>query len=148
MSIQSDAWNRRYAQWLEYTLAVVRAVDSGSGIPLGPSVQALTPPAFPDGTSDPKVVFCAPHPDDESLSGALALRLRLQGAEVTNVAVTLGSDLTQRQRRSTELEASCRVLGYKSASTVYARRGRTPSAAASPAFDAAEIPAFLRKQAD
>ena len=28
------------------------------------------------------------------------------------------------------------------------RRGRTPSAAASPAFDAAEIPAFLRKQAD
>ena len=94
-------------------MAVVRAVDSGSGIPLGPSVQALTPPAFPDGTSDPKVVFCAPHPDDESLSGALALRLRLQGAEVTNVAITLGSDLTQRQRRSTELEASCRVLGYK-----------------------------------
>jgi cell division protein FtsZ len=28
------------------------------------------------------------------------------------------------------------------------RRGRTPSAAAAPAFDATEIPAFLRKQAD
>jgi hypothetical protein len=28
------------------------------------------------------------------------------------------------------------------------RRGRTPSAGAAPAFDAAEIPAFLRKQAD
>jgi cell division protein FtsZ len=28
------------------------------------------------------------------------------------------------------------------------RRGRTPSAGAAPAFDATEIPAFLRKQAD
>jgi N-acetylglucosamine malate deacetylase 1 len=113
VSIQSDARNRRYAQWREYISELVRAVDSGSGIPLGPALQPLTPPAFPEGTRSPKVIFCAPHPDDESLSGALALRLRLQGAGVTNVAITLGSDVTERQRRSTELEAACRVLGFK-----------------------------------
>jgi hypothetical protein len=81
VGIQSDAWNRRYAQWLEYTLAVVRALDSGTTIPPGPALPLLTPPPSPGGTPTPKVVFCAPHPDDESLSGALALRLRLQEQE-------------------------------------------------------------------
>jgi LmbE family N-acetylglucosaminyl deacetylase len=124
VSILSDAWNRRYTQWLEYTLAVVRVVDSGTAVPLGPSLPPLMPPAFPEGTPGPKVVFCAPHPDDESLSGALALRLRLQGAEVTDVAITLGSDVTERQRRSAELEAACRVLGFKLAVPV-ASSGRS-----------------------
>ncbi len=60
------------------------------------------------------MVYCAPHPDDESLSGALALRLSLEsGVRVTNVAITLGSDLDERGRRQRELESACRALGFE-----------------------------------
>jgi N-acetylglucosamine malate deacetylase 1 len=60
------------------------------------------------------VVYCAPHPDDECLSGALAFRLRADsGAKVTNVAVTLGSDKEQRPRRLRELEFACRAAGFE-----------------------------------
>src|ERR1051326_4587675 len=111
--MQSDAWNRRYTQWLEYTLVIERAVDSGTAIPLGPSPQPLISPSSSHQATGLRTVFCAPHPDDESLSGALALRLRIQGSEVTNVAITLGSEVAQRERRSLEVESACRALGFK-----------------------------------
>ena len=54
-----------------------------------------------------KVVVCSPHPDDESLVGALPLRLlRECGAKVTNCAITLGSNAAQRERRLRELKAA------------------------------------------
>jgi LmbE family N-acetylglucosaminyl deacetylase len=60
-----------------------------------------------------KVVVCSPHPDDEALVGALPLRLRLEtGAQVTDGAITLGSNLSQRARRLRELESACRALGF------------------------------------
>jgi len=73
------------------------------------------PPPLPAAVGQPlKVVYCAPHPDDESLSGALALRLRLEaGARVTNIAITLGSDAGQKTRRLRELESACRALGFQ-----------------------------------
>jgi N-acetylglucosamine malate deacetylase 1 len=109
---QMATWNARYWEWLQYLVEVVQVVDSGSAIALGPSFQPLVPPAFPNPARAVKAVYCAPHPDDEALSAALALRWRLQGAQVTNVAITLGSDLSQRTRRLSELKSACRVLGF------------------------------------
>lgn len=106
--------NERFSEWLAYLQRLLEAVDSGKGIPLGPSPGLPAPPAVSAARPAPtRVAYCAPHPDDESLSGALAVRLRLeQGARVTNVAVTLGSDPNQRERRRRELESACRVLGF------------------------------------
>jgi LmbE family N-acetylglucosaminyl deacetylase len=104
----------RFPEWLAYTQRLLEAADSGKSIPLGPSPVLSSPPGFPTPEARAgKVVFCAAHPDDESLSGALALRLRLEeGVRVTNIAVTLGSDPAQRDRRRRELESACRVLGF------------------------------------
>jgi N-acetylglucosamine malate deacetylase 1 len=114
MPEQGNASNDRRDEWLHYIQGVLRAVESGRRIPLGPSPSPLEPPAMDvDGSGSAKVVFCAPHPDDECLSGALALRLRLDSAaKVTNVAITLGSDKSKRARRLRELESACRALGF------------------------------------
>lgn len=111
---QPTTWNTRYWQWLNYVVEVVRTVDSGGMIPLGPSPAPLVPPSVAAASGQAvEVVYCAPHPDDEALSGALTLRLRLEtGARVTNVAVTLGSDAGQKTRRLRELECACRALGF------------------------------------
>jgi N-acetylglucosamine malate deacetylase 1 len=119
---RSAAWNRRYEECLRYVQGVVSAVDAGKSLQLGPSAEALVRPlavtdegeASPTRQHPARVVYCAPHPDDESLSGLLALRLSLEsGARVTNVAITLGSDVSQRSRRLNELESACRALGFK-----------------------------------
>jgi LmbE family N-acetylglucosaminyl deacetylase len=119
---RSAAWTRRYEECLRYVQGVASAVDAGKSLWLGPSAEALVRPAGGAGEAEPpprgyhpaKVVFCAPHPDDESLSGVLALRLSLEsGARVTNVAITLGSDVSQRSRRREELESACTALGFK-----------------------------------
>ncbi len=116
MSGRENAWNQRREEWLHYLKTVIEAVDSGKSVPLGPSSSPLIAPSTPAAGKQlaAKIVFCAPHPDDESLSGALALRLHLDsGAEVTNVAITLGSDPLQRPRRLRELECACRALDFK-----------------------------------
>lgn len=112
----AEAWTTRVEECRKYLEAVARSVESGRSMRLGPSPQPLR---MPDSlgaavTSPAKVVYCSPHPDDESISGAVALRLRLEtGAQITDVAITLGSDLSQRSRRRRELEAACGVLGFK-----------------------------------
>lgn len=58
------------------------------------------------------VLVFSPHPDDESIVGGLALRLLGAGYKVINVAVTLGSNVSQRPRRRQELTAACRYLGF------------------------------------
>jgi LmbE family N-acetylglucosaminyl deacetylase len=108
----SPAWQARYDAWLRYVRGLSSAVDSGSSLPLGPASEALLPPDSPPNGA--KIVYCAPHPDDESLGGALAVRLRMEsGAQVTNVAITLGGDVSQRARRLRELESACRALGFR-----------------------------------
>jgi N-acetylglucosamine malate deacetylase 1 len=111
----SGEWETRYGRWREYVEGVVRAYERGREIPLGPSAQLLSlPVSLAPPARGFKAVFCAPHPDDETLSGALAIRWRLEtGAQVINCAVTLGSDPGQRERRRRELEAACRVLGFE-----------------------------------
>jgi len=87
---------------------------SGRAIPTGPSPKPLLAPPVPAAGGKPlKVAVCSPHPDDEALVGALPLRLRLEtGAQVTDCAITLGSNVSQRSRRLRELESACRVLGF------------------------------------
>lgn len=110
----SQAWKARHQRWLRFVQGNIRAVDAGKKIPLGPSAKALVAPAIEAGEGPPlKVVVCSPHPDDEALVGALPLRLRLEcGASVSNFAITLGSNLGQRERRLRELKAACGTLGW------------------------------------
>jgi LmbE family N-acetylglucosaminyl deacetylase len=61
----------------------------------------------------PKALFFAPHPDDECISGALALRLRREARmNVINIAVTQGSRKDRQAERFSELEKACAYLGF------------------------------------
>jgi LmbE family N-acetylglucosaminyl deacetylase len=64
-------------------------------------------------TAAPKALIFSPHPDDECITGGLALRL-LRGAKwnVVNVAVTLGSEKKRRVPRLRELKSACHRLGF------------------------------------
>lgn len=108
------AWNERYFEWLRYVTEVAKIYESGRVLPVGPSQIPLVPPTrAPSGAAPARVIICSPHPDDESLVGALALCLELEsGARVANCAITLGSDLSQRPRRLREVESACRALGF------------------------------------
>jgi len=93
----------------------------------------------------------APHPDDECIVGALPLRLKQEaGWQVTNVAVTLGSNTGRRQARWAELEAACAVLGF--GNIRLADDGfeevKTTTAAERPALWAAQVQAVAALLAD
>jgi len=63
--------------------------------------------------SEAKALIFAPHPDDESIIGALPLRLQREaGLRVAVVPVTLGSKPERRAERKAELQAACAVLGF------------------------------------
>ena len=69
-------------------------------------------PSFAPGA--PKALFFAPHPDDESIIGGLALRLlREAGYMVFNVAVTQGTKKERQAERFKELEGACNYLGFE-----------------------------------
>ena len=60
-----------------------------------------------------RILYLAPHPDDESITGLLPLRLRQEcGFEVWVAPVTLGSRKERRKARLRELRAACQVLGF------------------------------------
>jgi LmbE family N-acetylglucosaminyl deacetylase len=78
---------------------------------LGDPSDASAVPA-PESHPGHCLIF-APHPDDECIVGALPLRLRLEaGWHVSNVAVTLGSNVERREARWAELQDACGVLGF------------------------------------
>lgn len=61
----------------------------------------------------PPVLLFSPHPDDESITGLLPLRLREEeGRRVINIALTLGSNPARREARAGELAEACRILGF------------------------------------
>jgi LmbE family N-acetylglucosaminyl deacetylase len=61
----------------------------------------------------PKALIFSPHPDDECITGALALRLLREAKwKVTNVAVTLGSKMERRKTRLRELKNACDFLAF------------------------------------
>lgn len=57
------------------------------------------------------VMILSPHPDDESITGSLPLRLALENnAHIVNVAVTLGSKKERQAERLKELQGACELL--------------------------------------
>ena len=92
-----------------------RLLKEGRTYPLGGFAPALRPAIPADA---PKALFFAPHPDDECISGGLALRLLRQARmHVGNVAVTLGSKKERQPERFRELEDACKYLGFELIST-------------------------------
>jgi LmbE family N-acetylglucosaminyl deacetylase len=60
------------------------------------------------------ILHLAPHPDDEVIgAGATLLALRAADHRVVNLAVTLGSDETERPRRRAEVEEACERAGFE-----------------------------------
>lgn len=112
---KSAAWETARKRWLRYVQTTVKAIEAGKSIPIGPSRKPLVAPRVSARKAAPAtVVMCSPHPDDESLIGALALRFRQEaGARVVNCAITLGSNISQKARRLGELESACRALGFE-----------------------------------
>lgn len=61
-----------------------------------------------------KILFFSPHPDDESITSALALRLKNEhNCIVKNVCMTLGSKVERQNLRSQELSNACFLLGFE-----------------------------------
>jgi LmbE family N-acetylglucosaminyl deacetylase len=64
--------------------------------------------------SNQYVLLISPHPDDEILMGALAMRLQSENKmKVINVAATLGSDKSKQAQRKKELSAACKNLNWE-----------------------------------
>jgi hypothetical protein len=96
-----------YREWLAALAELEKAAAK-----IGP--EAVSAPAWdilPDNA--PVAMVCSPHPDDEVITGALALRLRREGWRVVNLAITLGSAKERKEARRAELEACCRLLGFE-----------------------------------
>ena len=80
---------------------------------LQPSGPPLTDDAPPTDPQAPTCLVFSPHPDDEVVAGALALRLRREHRwRVVNVAVTLGSLASRRAARWEEARRCCEFLGF------------------------------------
>jgi LmbE family N-acetylglucosaminyl deacetylase len=87
-----------------------RLLKEGRSYPFGTFKPAPRPELAADA---PKALFFAPHPDDECISGGLALRLMRQARmNVINVAVTLGSNKERQAERFHELQNACQYLGF------------------------------------
>ena len=88
----------------------VRLVTQARAFPLGGFLPAPRPVV---AANAPKVLFFAPHPDDETIVGALALRIfREAKLNLINVAVTQGSKRERQAERLVELRNACNYLGY------------------------------------
>jgi LmbE family N-acetylglucosaminyl deacetylase len=87
-----------------------RIVTQAKTSSLGGFPALPKPPVSPDA---PKALFFAPHPDDETIIGGLALRLlREANWNVINVAVTQGSKKERQQERLQELKGACDYIGF------------------------------------
>jgi LmbE family N-acetylglucosaminyl deacetylase len=88
----------------------VRLIKDARAFPLGGFPPAPRPHLAPDA---PKALFFAPHPDDETIVGALALRIfREAKMNLINVAVTQGSKRERQAERLVELQNACNYLGF------------------------------------
>ncbi len=93
-----------------FVSSFARLNGDGKALPLGgiPPHGRPKPPA-----NAPVALIFSPHPDDECIIGALALRwLREAGVRIINVAVTLGSNPERQQPRLRELRQACDWIGF------------------------------------
>jgi LmbE family N-acetylglucosaminyl deacetylase len=94
----------------QMVLEYARFSREGRDYPLGKYPKLPRPQVAHDA---PKVLLFSPHPDDEVIVGALALRLlRKSKWNVLNVAVTLGSSRPRQAERLQELQACCDCIGF------------------------------------
>lgn len=92
-----------------------RLLKEGRSFPMGTFAPAAKPTLAPNA---PKALFFSPHPDDECISGGIAMRLLRQAhMNVINVAVTLGSKKERQAARYKELQGACHYLGFGLVST-------------------------------
>jgi N-acetylglucosamine malate deacetylase 1 len=97
-----------YRRFVDDLLALERAART-----LPPGALAPVAPPKPTGGGG-TVLVLAPHPDDECITGGLALRLQRQlGLRVVAVPVTLGSLQARRAGRLAEARAACGFLGFE-----------------------------------
>ncbi len=61
-----------------------------------------------------QVLVVSPHPDDEIIMSSFAIRLQTENScQITNVAVTLGSNPKRQSERRKELKGATSFLGWK-----------------------------------
>jgi LmbE family N-acetylglucosaminyl deacetylase len=94
----------------EYVSKLSDLVKEGKALPLG-GYSAL--PRAKKAPDSPNALFFSPHPDDECISGGIAVRImRETDLNVLNVAVTQGSNKTRQSDRLQELKAACDYIGF------------------------------------
>ena len=95
----------------EFVDALVRLLDETRALPLG----GLPPEPAPRLLDNaPRALLFAPHPDDESITGGLPLRLRRElRFRVTAVAVTQGSRIDRQSERLEEMREASHFLGFE-----------------------------------
>lgn len=102
--------------YLKFVTDNVQLLNIAKNFPLGGLPPLLRPELPADA---PRALFFAPHPDDETIVGALALRiLRETRMRLINVAVTQGSKKERQAERLRELQGACEYLGYGLQTTV------------------------------
>ena len=99
----------------KFVADLVRLLNEAKKFPLGGLASTDRPQSSPDA---PRALFFAPHPDDETIAGGLALRLLREAKfNVVNVAVTQGSKKERQAERLFELQNACAYLGFEVATT-------------------------------
>jgi LmbE family N-acetylglucosaminyl deacetylase len=87
-----------------------RLAREGKSYPLSKFPRAPRPDVAADA---PKALIFSPHPDDEVITGGLALRLLREAKwNVINVAVTQGSKKERQAERFSELQGCCDCIGF------------------------------------
>jgi LmbE family N-acetylglucosaminyl deacetylase len=100
----------------KYVQDMANLLDHGKSLPLG-GIAPVSKPVIP--ANAPVALMFAPHPDDECIVGALALRLlREAKMRVKDVAVTQGSNRARQAGRLTELTNACNWIGFEVWTTV------------------------------
>ncbi len=94
----------------KFVSEIASLVSDGKSLPLGGFAPLPRPtPAH----NAPTVLFFAPHPDDETIGGGLALRLLRESKwNVIDIAITLGRLKERKPGRMEELRNACNFLGF------------------------------------
>ena len=94
----------------QFVVQFQKLVKQGQSLKPG-KISSGARPKIP--ASAPNVLIFSPHPDDECITGGLALRLLREAKwNVVNVAVTLGSKRSRQAARRRELQNACMSLGF------------------------------------